>query len=176
MIFGPTKLDGVWMIDLERREDERGYFARSFCDDEFAKHGLPLSYPQCNLSFNRLRGTLRGLHYQDDPHSEGKLVRCTRGAIYDVAVDLRPGSPTLCRWIGVELSPVNGRAVFIPKGVAHGFQTLTDDSDVFYQMTEPYDPALARGLRWNDPAFAIGWPLPDPTLSPRDAAFADFVP
>ncbi len=168
MIFTPTELAGVWRIDLERRADLRGQFARSFCAEEFAAHGLPAGFVQCNISCNARRGTLRGLHWQADPHPEGKLVRCTRGAIFDVAVDLRPGSPTLHRWIGVELSADNGSALFIPPGFAHGFQTLADTTEVFYQMTEPYRPGLSRGARWDDPAFGIQWPLPDPLLSERD--------
>jgi dTDP-4-dehydrorhamnose 3,5-epimerase len=168
VIFTPTALEGVWQIDLERRTDPRGHFARSFCAEEFAAHGLPPGFVQCNVSFNTRRGTLRGLHWQAEPHPEGKLVRCARGAIFDVAVDLRPGSPTLHRWVGAELTARNGRALFIPPGFAHGFQTLADDSEVFYQMTEAYHGALSRGARWNDPAFAIAWPLPDPILSERD--------
>ncbi len=168
MIFTRTALDGVWQIDLELRTDLRGHFARSFCAVEFAQHGLPAGFVQCNLSFNARRGTLRGLHWQAEPHPEGKLIRCTRGAIFDVAVDLRPGSPTLHRWIGVELTARTGRALFIPAGVAHGFQTLEDETEVFYQMTEFYHGEAARGARWDDPAFAITWALPDPILSERD--------
>jgi len=168
VIFTPTALDGVWQIDLELRADPRGHFARSFCAAEFAAHGLPRGFVQCNLSFNMHRGTLRGLHWQAEPHPEGKLVRCTSGAIFDVAVDLRPGSPTRHRWVGTELTARNGRALFIPGGFAHGFQTLADASEVFYQMTEAYHGDLARGARWDDPAFGIAWPLPDPILSERD--------
>jgi dTDP-4-dehydrorhamnose 3,5-epimerase len=168
VIFSPTALDGVWQIDLERRTDPRGYFARSFCADEFAAHGLPTGFVQCNVSFNVRRGTLRGMHWQAAPHPEGKLVRCTRGAIFDVVVDLRRDSATLHRWIGCELTAENGRALYIPPGFAHGFQTLADDSEVFYQMTEAYHGDLSRGARWDDPAFGIVWPLPDPILSERD--------
>jgi dTDP-4-dehydrorhamnose 3,5-epimerase len=168
MIFTPTALDGVWQIDLERHADPRGHLARSFCVDEFAAHGLPAAFVQCNVSYNAHRGTLRGLHWQADPYPEGKLVRCTRGAIFDVAVDLRPGSPTLHRWVATELTAENSRSLYIPPGFAHGFQTLTDATDVFYQMTEAYHPDLARGARWDDPAFAINWPLADPLLSERD--------
>jgi dTDP-4-dehydrorhamnose 3,5-epimerase len=168
MIFVPTALDGVWQIEPERHSDPRGHFARSFCAEEFAAHGLPATFVQCNISYNALRGTLRGLHWQADPHPEGKLVRCTRGAIFDVAVDLRPGSPTLHRWAAAELTADNGRALYVPPGFAHGFQTLADATEVFYQMTEPYHADLARGARWNDPAFGITWPLADPLVSKRD--------
>lgn len=168
MIFTPTALEGVWQIDLEHQADPRGYFARSFCAEEFAAHGLPVLFVQCNVSFNAQRGTLRGLHWQDAPHAEGKLVRCTRGAIFDVAVDLRETSPTRHHWIGVELTERNGRALYIPPGFAHGFQTLKDASEVFYQMTEAYHADLARGARWDDPMFGIAWPVPNPIMSERD--------
>ena len=170
MIFAETELSGVWRIEPERRGDARGYLARTFCADEFAAHGLPVSYPQCNTTYNAQRGTLRGMHWQAEPRPEGKLVRCTRGAIFDVAVDLRPGSPTLRRWVGVTLSAENGTSLYIPPGYAHGYQTLTDDAEIFYQMTESYVPDLACGARWDDPAFAIVWPLPAPLLSERDCA------
>jgi dTDP-4-dehydrorhamnose 3,5-epimerase len=175
VIFTPTVLDGVWQIDLERLTDPRGYFARSFCAEEFAAHHLPSGFVQCNVSFNTLRGTLRGLHWQAEPHPDGKLVRCTGGAIFDVAVDLREGSPTLLRWVGCELTARNGRALYIPPGVAHGFQTLADDSEVFYQMTEAYHGALSRGARWDDPAFGIAWPLPPEAMSERDRTWPDFL-
>ena len=168
MKFSPTKLSGVWLVDLERREDERGFFARSWCQAEFERHGLNPRLVQCNVSFNRKRGTLRGMHYQVAPHAEAKLVRCTRGAIFDVAVDLRPESPTYRHWVGVELTAENGRALYIAEGFAHGFQTLADDSEVFYQMSEFFHPECARGLRWNDPAFGISWPSPNPIISDRD--------
>lgn len=175
MIITETPLKPACLIDIEPAHDGRGFFARTFCADEFARRGLPAGFVQASLSFNHRRGTLRGLHYQAEPCPEGKLVRCTRGAIFDVMVDLRRTSPTHCRWFAVELTAENARAVYIPPGFAHGFQTLCDDTEVFYQMTAEYRPELARGVRWNDPAFAIGWPLPEPILSPRDAAFADFV-
>jgi dTDP-4-dehydrorhamnose 3,5-epimerase len=175
MIFTPATLDDVWQIDLERRPDPRGYFARSFCAREFAAHGLPSAFVQCNVSFNTHRGTLRGMHWQAEPYPDGKLVRCTSGAIFDVAVDLRPGSPTLHRWVGVELTALNGRALYIPAGFAHGFQALADDTEVFYQMTEAYHGDLSRGARWNDPAFAIAWPLPPSAISERDQAWPDVV-
>lgn len=168
MIFTPTALGGVWQIDVELHSDMRGAFARTFCAETFAAHDLPSCFVQCNLSFNSRRGTLRGLHWQADPHPEGKLIRCTGGAIFDVAVDLRPGSPTLHRWIAAELTAQNRRALYIPPGCAHGFQTLTDDTEIFYQMTEAYHADLARGAPWDDPTFGIVWPLPDPILSARD--------
>jgi len=176
LIFTPTTIPGVCVVDLAPNVDERGFFARSWCVDEFTRNGLEPRLVQCNVSFNRHRGTLRGLHYQADPHPEAKLVRCTRGAIYDVALDLRPGSPTYLRWFGVELTADNHRALFVPVGCAHGFQSLTDDSEVLYHMSEVYHADLARGVRWNDPAFGITWPLPDPILSPKDAAYPDFTP
>jgi dTDP-4-dehydrorhamnose 3,5-epimerase len=165
----------VWLVRPERRTDPRGFFARTFCAAEFAAHGLPTTFPQCNISFNAERRTLRGLHWQDDPHPEGKLVRCTRGAIFDVAVDIRPASPTHGRWVGATLSADDADALYIPPGFAHGFQTLQDASEVFYQMSESYVPNMARGLRWNDPTLAIAWPLADPILSERDAALPLFA-
>ena len=170
MIFQPLHLQGAWLLRPEIRRDPRGHFARTFCSAEFIAHGLPSVFPQCNLSYNETRGTLRGMHWQDDPHPEGKLVRCTRGAIHDVLVDIRPSSPTRHRWLGFDLSAENGDSLYIPAGFAHGFQTLTDDAEVYYMMTETYWPALARGARWDDPAFAIAWPLHDPILSERDTA------
>jgi dTDP-4-dehydrorhamnose 3,5-epimerase len=169
MHFRPTALDGPLLIEPERHADDRGWFARTFCTEEFARAGLPASFVQCSTSFNRRRFTLRGLHYQDAPYAEGKLVRCTRGAVFDVAVDLRPGA-TQWRWIAHELSADSGRAVWIPPGFAHGFVTLRDATEIFYQMTEPFRPEAARGLRWNDPALAIPWPVAEPILSPCDAA------
>lgn len=170
MLIKRLELEGLCLVEPERRTDPRGFFARTFCEKEFAAAGLPSRFPQCNVSYNRARGSLRGLHYQARPHPEGKLVRCTRGAIFDVAVDIRPESPTFCRWAGVELSAENRLALYIPPGFAHGFQTLGDDCEVFYQMSEPYHQDLARGLRWNDPAFGIAWPIPEPAMSERDAA------
>jgi dTDP-4-dehydrorhamnose 3,5-epimerase len=170
----PTGVAGLCIIDVEKREDARGYFARTFCAEEFAAAGLPTSFPQCNTSFNRYRGTLRGMYYQDDPFPEAKLVRCTRGAIFDVAVDLRPNSTTRCQWFGTILNADNATMLFIPPGFAHGFQTLEDATEVFYQMGESYRADLARGVRWNDPAFAIEWPIASPVLSPKDATYPDF--
>ena len=176
MIFRDTNIPGVVVVELDKVADERGFFARSFCVAEFADHGIAMPVAQCSVSFNEKRGTLRGLHYQVAPSTETKLVRCTRGAMFDVAVDLRPESPTYCRWIGVELDADAHRAVFIPSGCAHGFQTLSDEAEVFYLMGEAYDPALDRGVRWNDPAFGIDWPIEPTVISERDAGFADFVP
>jgi len=175
MRFSPTKLSGVSLVDLERHEDERGFFARSWCQSEFEQRGLNPRLVQCNVSFNRKRGTLRGMHYQVAPHAEAKLVRCTRGAIYDVAVDLRPDSPTYRQWVGVELTAENGRALYIAEGFAHGFQTLADDSEVFYQMSEFFHPEYARGVRWDDPAFKIAWPENERCLSARDLAYPDYA-
>jgi dTDP-4-dehydrorhamnose 3,5-epimerase len=176
MKFEETSLRGVWMLDLERREDARGFFARTFCDREFADHGLLTRFVQCNLSSNVRRGTLRGMHWQNEPKPEVKLVRCVRGSIYDVVIDLRRDSPTYCRWFGIELSAANGRALYIPAGIAHGFQTLEDNTDVYYHMGEFYEPSLADGVRWNDPAFGVDWPIADPVLSDKDASYADYQP
>jgi len=171
VIFRETDLSGAFLVELDRRTDERGYFARSFCIDEFAGHGLPTAVIQCNVSFNLARGTVRGMHFQRAPLAEAKLVRCTRGAIYDVIVDLRQDSPTCCHWYGAELTEENGAAIFVPAGFAHGFQTLADSSEVFYQMFAGYSAEHADGVRWDDPAFCIGWPLPVTTIADRDRAF-----
>jgi dTDP-4-dehydrorhamnose 3,5-epimerase len=179
VLFHETQVAGSYLVEPERIEDERGFFARSFSSDEFAARGLDTRVEQCSTSFNARRGTLRGLHYQTAPHGEAKLVRCTRGAIYDVAVDLRPDSPSYLRWVGSELSADNGHALFIPEGCAHGFQTLVDDSEVLYQISTPYVAEAARGVRWDDPAFDIEWPPPPPggrTMAPRDAGYQDFRP
>lgn len=176
MIFQPTALPGAFVVELERREDERGYFARTWCRREFEAAGLDTELVQCSLSHNLRRSTLRGLHWQAAPHAEVKLVRCTTGAIWDVIIDLRPESPTFTKHFGVELTAANGRTLYIPKGFAHGFVTLTDATEVFYQMSEYYEPASTRGARWNDPAFGIEWPVTDPILHPRDAGYPDFSP
>jgi dTDP-4-dehydrorhamnose 3,5-epimerase len=167
----PAPLAGVCVVELERLEDERGFFARSFCQDEFEKAGLRTAITQCNVSWNRTRGTLRGLHFQAAPHEEAKLVRCTRGAVWDVVVDLHEGSATRWRWYAVELTADNRRAVYVPEGFAHGFQTLADDTEVLYQMSEFYHPSLARGVRWDDPRLGIRWPVPAPILSQRDRSY-----
>ena len=175
MIFEPTMLDGVFLVHLEPREDERGFFARSFCGREFAAHGLPSGFVQCNISYNLTRGTLRGMHFQREPRPEGKLVRCTMGAAQDIILDLRKHSPTYCRWISAEITAANRLAVYIPPGLAHGFQTLVDDTELLYQMTEYYVPDLSAGVRWDDPSFGIQWPIPDPITSRRDRSYPDFV-
>lgn len=175
MIFVETKLKGAFIVELDLREDERGFFARSWCMDEFARHGLNSRLVQCNVSFNKQRGTLRGMHYQVEPYPEAKLVRCTRGAIYDAIIDLRTDSTTFKKWFAVELTAENRRALYVPEGFAHGFQTLTDNAEVFYQMSEFYHPECARGLRWDDPAFSVAWPLPIAAMSLRDIQYLDFT-
>ena len=168
MKFSPTVLAGACIIDIEPVPDERGFFARSWCREEFARHGLNPDLAQCSISFNKKRGTLRGMHYQAKPHEETKVVRCTRGAIYDVILDLRPESPTFRKWIAVELSADNRRMLYIPAGLAHGFQSLTDDAEVFYQISTPYHPESARGVRWDDPAFGIEWLVTERIISDKD--------
>lgn len=175
MVFTETKLKGAFVIDIERKEDERGFFARTFCVNEFQERGLNARLVQCSLSFNRQRGTLRGLHYQIPPHAECKLVRVTRGAIYDVIVDLRPQSPTFKQHFATELTAENRRQIYVPEGFAHGFQTIVDDTELLYQMSAKHVPELARGLRWNDPAFGIEWPATEHRiLNERDANYPDF--
>ncbi len=174
MIFTASPLAGVYTVDMDRIEDERGFFARSFCSGEFARHGLEAPTSQCSVSFNARRGTLRGLHFQAAPHDEEKLVRCTAGAIFDVVVDLRFGSATRLKWFGAELSAGNHRALYIPKGFAHGFVTLADATEVFYMISVPHAPGFGRGVRWDDPAFAIDWPLQPVVISARDAAYPSF--
>jgi dTDP-4-dehydrorhamnose 3,5-epimerase len=169
--FQESPLAGAYTIDMDRREDARGFFARSYCAEEFAARGLAVAMPQSSVSFNTRCGTLRGLHYRAEPHAEDKLVRCTAGVIYDVVVDLRPGSPTARRWFGVELSAANHRSLFVPKGMAHGFMTLRDDTEVLYMISAPYAPGFERGIRWNDPAIGISWPTAPSVVSARDAAY-----
>jgi dTDP-4-dehydrorhamnose 3,5-epimerase len=169
--FVETPLAGAFVVEVEPVADERGMFARSFCQQEFRERGLEAVVAQCNVSHNRKRGTLRGLHYQAPPHEEAKLVRCTRGAIWDVIVDLREGSKTRLQWFATELTADNRRALYVPRGFAHAFQTLGADSEVFYQMSEFYHAASARGIRWDDPAIGIRWPLANPILSERDRAY-----
>lgn len=171
MIFVPAPLAGAYVVDLKRLEDDRGFFARSFCRQEFVDNGLNPNVVQCNVSYNRQRGTLRGMHFQDAHHAEVKLIRCTQGVVWDVIIDLRDSSPTYKKWYGVELSGGSRRALYVPKGFAHGFQTLTEDAEVLYMMSEFYSPGSSRGVRWDDPAFAIDWPLANPTLSERDRAY-----
>jgi len=173
--FTPTPIPGAFVVELQPVADERGFFARSWCAEEFAAHGLNARLVQCNVSFNKRRGTLRGLHYQVKPHEEAKLIRCTAGAVFDVLVDMRPASPAFRRWFAAELSGANRRMLYCPEGVAHGFQTLTDDAELSYQMSESYNSTSERGVRWNDPAFGIVWPIDKPTLSPRDSVYPDFL-
>lgn len=175
MIFTETALKGAYVITPECVEDERGYFARTFCRTEFSERGLNPELVQCNISFNSKRGTLRGMHYQASPRAEAKLVRCTRGAIYDVIVDLRPGSPTYRRWIGTALDAGSPRMLYVPEGLAHGFLTLRDDTEVFYQMSEFYSVEQARGVRWDDPAFGISWPDTPCVISQKDRGYPDFA-
>ena len=175
MIFTATTVAGAWLLDLEPLADERGFFARTFCARELAGHGLDVRVAQCSIAWNRERGTIRGLHYQAPPHGEAKLVRCTRGAIHDVVVDLRPASPTFRRHLAVELSAENHRQLYVPPGCAHGYQTLAADSEVSYQMSEAYEPGAGRGVRWDDPAFGVDWPLPVTVISERDRSYPDFA-
>jgi dTDP-4-dehydrorhamnose 3,5-epimerase len=176
MKFLPTKLAGVWVVQLECHTDARGFFARTWCQAEFARAGLNPRLVQCNISFSPRHGTLRGMHYQTLPFQEAKLIRCTRGAIYDVAVDLQPESPTFRRWFAVELKQGSPTLLYIGEGYAHGFQTLEDNTEVFYQMSESHYSEAARGVRWNDPAFGIDWPPAETrTMSERDASYPDFV-
>jgi dTDP-4-dehydrorhamnose 3,5-epimerase len=172
VIFTETAIAGVYVVELEPRRDDRGFFARAFCADEFAAHGLETHWVQANVGHSERAGTIRGLHYQVPPHAEAKLVRCTAGAVFDVAVDLREGSPTYLQWYGTELSAGNGRMLYLPKGVAHGYQSLTDDAEAYYLVTAAYAPAAERGLRWDDPDLDIAWPLFDaPILSDKDAGW-----
>jgi dTDP-4-dehydrorhamnose 3,5-epimerase len=175
MKFIPTAVQGVFIIQLEPVEDERGYFARTWCREEFRNQGLDPALEQCNLSFNRHRGTVRGLHYQAPPGEEAKLVRCSRGSLFDVALDLRVFSPTFLKYAGVVLDADIHHALYIPAGCAHGFQTLEDATEVTYQMSRSYAPELARGVRWDDPVFDIRWPQQLTVISDRDRNYADFV-
>jgi dTDP-4-dehydrorhamnose 3,5-epimerase len=175
MIFTETTLKGAFLIEPERRQDERGFFARTWCQSEFAAAGLQTDWVQSNISFNKARGTLRGMHYQAPPYEEAKLVRCTMGAVYDVIIDLRADSSTFQQWLAAELTSDNRLMLFIPTGFAHGFQTLTDEAEVFYQMSQVYAPEYARGVRWDDPAFKISWPAERRIISARDRSFPDFL-
>ena len=175
MKFTSTEIPGVMVVDAGAQADERGGFGRTYDEAAFAAAELPTRWPQCNTSWNARRGTLRGIHYQAAPWPDPKLVRCTAGRVFDVAVDLRPDSPAFRRWIGVELSAARRNAIFVPAGCAHGFLTLEDGSEVFYMMGEAYMPALARGARWNDPAFGISWPFPPAIVNERDATWPDFT-
>jgi dTDP-4-dehydrorhamnose 3,5-epimerase len=177
MNFRETEIAGAFVIELERIEDDRGFFARTFCRRELHEHGLATEIAQANTAFNKRKGTLRGMHYQASPYEEAKLVRCTRGAVYDVIVDLRSGSPSFQRWISVELTADNDTTLYVPKGVAHGYQTLEDDTETSYLMSSFYEPDAGRGVRWDDPAFAIDWPdTEERTMNERDRSWPDFTP
>jgi dTDP-4-dehydrorhamnose 3,5-epimerase len=175
MKFRETKLENAFIIEPEKREDERGFFARSWCQREFVHHGLVPTVVQANISYNKKKGTLRGMHYQAAPYEETKLVRCTRGAIFDVIIDVRPESATYRKWIGVKLTASNYTMLYVPEGFAHGFQTLEDDTEVVYQVSQFYIPGEERGARWNDPAFLIKWPGPVESISEKDANWPDFA-
>ena len=174
MIFKETNLKGAFLIELDKLQDERGFFARSYCQREFEEHGLNPRVVQCNVSYNIKKGTMRGMHYQVPPYEEAKLVRCIKGAIYDVIIDLRPDSQTYMKHYGVQLDSENRSMLFVPEGFAHGFLTLEDNTEVFYQMSEFYAPGSARGFRWNDPAFGIEWPMEIKVISERDRTYPDF--
>jgi len=175
LIFQESELKGAFLIKLERKQDERGFFARSWCEQEFRAHGLNPRVAQCNVSFNCSGGTLRGMHYQSSPHQEAKLVRCTAGTIYDVIIDLRPVSSSFRKHVGFELSSDNRDMLYVPEGFAHGFLTREDNCEVFYQMSAVYAPESSRGLRWDDPAFGIVWPEAPRVISERDRTYPDFV-
>ena len=175
MIFTPTKLQGAYILEVKKIEDERGFFGRSWCKRELEAQGLNADVVQANVSYNKVKGTLRGMHFQKAPHQETKLVRCTRGAIYDVIIDLRPDSPTYKQWIGVELTESNYRMLFVPEDFAHGFITLEDNTEVTYQVTQYYTPGAEGGIRWNDPAFNIEWPIEPVVVSGKDQAHSDFA-
>lgn len=176
MIFTEAKLKGAFIIEPERLGDHRGFFARTWCQREFETHGLSPRLAQCNISFNKKKGTLRGMHYQAAPYEEAKLVRCTMGAIYDAIIDLRSESPTFMQHTAVVLTAENRKMLYVPEGFAHGFQTLEDDTEVFYQMSEFYVAEYARGVRWNDPAFGIQWPDAEPIILERDRNYPDMIP
>jgi dTDP-4-dehydrorhamnose 3,5-epimerase len=175
MRFTELPLRGVYTIEIEEHRDERGFFARTFCRREYAAHGLSIEVAQRSTSVNTTAGTLRGMHYQTAPRAETKTVRCVCGSIYDVVIDLRPESPTYCRWFGLELSADNHKMLYIPPGLAHGFETLTANAEVDYQISGEYSPEFSRGVRWNDPAFDVRWPFPPVVISARDHAYPDFV-
>lgn len=174
MIFTETGLKGAFVIEPELKRDDRGFFARTWCLREFERHGLSTRLVQCNVSFNRKRGALRGMHYQVRPHAETKTVRCTAGAVFDVILDLRPDSPTFLEWRAVELTSSNYRTLYVPEGFAHGFQAISDNTEIFYQMSEFYEAGSARGFRYDDPKFRIDWPLPVSEISNQDLAWPSF--
>ena len=175
MRFTAMRLKDAFVVEIEPRVDNRGFFARGWCQREFEAQGLNPDLVQANIGFSETLGTLRGMHWQAEPHAEAKLVRCTRGTIWDVVIDLRPASATYMSHFGVELDAASGRALYVPEGLAHGFVTLEDDCEVSYQMSEFYEPSATRGLRWNDRSFGISWPIENPILHPRDASYPDFV-
>src|SRR5438477_1316903 len=175
MIFTETKLKGVFLIELERHEDERGFFARSWSLSEFEARSLDFRIVESNISFNKQKGTLRGMHYQAAPFGQAKLVRCTSGAVFDCVIDLRSNSETFTQWVAVELTARNGLMVYLPEGFAHGFQTLEDDTEIFYEMSRAYVPGSSRGVRWNDPIFAILWPLDVTMINERDKLYPDYI-
>jgi dTDP-4-dehydrorhamnose 3,5-epimerase len=175
VIFQKTRLQGAYIIEPERLDDERGFFARTYCAREFGEHGIAFNCVQGNISFNKRKSTLRGMHYQLKPHAEAKLVRCTMGAIYDVIVDLRSGSPTYAQWIAAELTADNRKMLFVPECFAHGFQSLVDNTETAYLMSAAYVAESSAGISWNDPALAIAWPLPDPIVNARDRALPRLV-
>jgi dTDP-4-dehydrorhamnose 3,5-epimerase len=177
VIFTETELRGAFLIDLEPHSDERGFFARVWCEREFEQHGLSTKVVQCNVAYNHTKSTLRGMHYQAPPHAEIKLVRCTRGGVYDVIVDLRPESATYLRWFGVELTAENRRTLYVPEGFAHGYQTLADETETYYQVSAFYEPTAERGLRWDDPAIGIVWPQTERRiLAKKDLAWPNYEP
>jgi dTDP-4-dehydrorhamnose 3,5-epimerase len=175
LIFTETKLPGAFVIELEKHADQRGFFARTFCQEEFKARGLNPEVLQCNVSFNKRKGTLRGMHFQTAPFAEAKLVRCTAGSIYDVIIDLRPSSPAFKQYFAVELSAENHKMLYIPEEFAHGFQTLEDDTEVFYQMSQNFSAEHGRGVRWDDPAFGIKWPEDERIIVERDRKYSDFL-
>ncbi len=174
MKFTEMDICGVWVIEIEPHQDQRGFFARSFCETEFQEHGLETRFVQCNIALNHKRGTLRGMHYQREPHQEVKLIRCTRGAVYDVALDLRKQSPTFGKWFAIELTEENRKMLYIPRGCAHGYQTLVDNTELFYQVSEFYHPESEQGVRWNDPAFNIQWRMEPVLISKKDRGMCDW--
>jgi dTDP-4-dehydrorhamnose 3,5-epimerase len=174
MIFTPLAIEGLWRVELSPMSDERGYFSRTFCAEEFAAHGLPAHFEQSSVSRNTRAGTLRGMHFQKDPHAEAKFVRCVQGAVVDVVLDIRPGSSTHGQWVAEQLTAEDGTALYVAPGLAHGFQTLVDNTDVLYQITPAFRPGFSAGVRWNDPAFGIKWPIADPIMSDRDASYPDW--
>lgn len=174
MIFHKTNLKDAFIIELNKLKDERGFFARQYCQNEFSDHGINFPIVQANVSYNKLKGTLRGMHYQTEPHGEAKLVRCTKGGIYDAIIDVRSDSPTFKKWIGVELTEHNHKMLYVPEGFAHGFITLQDDTEVTYQVSEFYTPGAEEGIRWDDPTFNIDWPAEVNVISEKDLNWPDF--